>query len=142
MKQPKEIKLNTDFSKNLNVDDLGDDHALTSYETPLNQGALEMDDQKKMEVIADHFKSIMETLGLDLDDDSLRGTPYRVAKMYVKEMFQGLNPANKPHMAVFDNKYKYRVETSAPEPPLVGRPSASGTEKQIGRNWRKWKAET
>ena len=62
---------------------------------------------KKKEIIAEHFRSIMETLGLDLDDDSLMGTPYRVAKMYVEEIFHGLNPENKPKIALFENKYQY-----------------------------------
>jgi len=49
----------------------------------------------------------MEELGLDLTDDSLSGTPYRVAKMYVTELFSGLDPKNKPKISVFDNKYEY-----------------------------------
>ena len=61
-----------------------------------------------MEHIAFHFSEFMQTLGLDLSDDSLRGTPMRVAKMYVKEIFSGLDPKNKPKIALFDNKYQYR----------------------------------
>jgi GTP cyclohydrolase I len=49
----------------------------------------------------------MDVLGLDLTDDSLQGTPDRVAKMYVEEIFSGLDPKNKPKIALFDNKYQY-----------------------------------
>jgi GTP cyclohydrolase I len=66
-----------------------------------------MDDNGKIELIQKHFKEIMYILGLDLNDDSLSGTPHRVAKMYVKEIFRGLNPANKPVIKLFDNKYQY-----------------------------------
>lgn len=66
-----------------------------------------MNDDEKIKVIASHFKSIMQTLGLDLDDDSLKDTPDRVAKMYVKEIFSGLNPENKPEVTLFENKYQY-----------------------------------
>ncbi|MGY3051955.1 GTP cyclohydrolase I [Pedobacter sp. UYEF25] len=78
-----------------------------SFDTPLRPDAFEMDDETKMELIAKHFKSIMQILGLDLDDDSLKDTPKRVAKMYVKEIFSGLNPANKPEPTLFNNPYKY-----------------------------------
>ncbi len=107
MKQ-KETSLNTQLEEELNFDDLGDDHVASSYETPLRADAFEMDDELKMELIAKHFKEIMQILGLDLEDDSLRGTPMRVAKMYVKEVFSGLNPANKPKVRLFENKYNYR----------------------------------
>jgi GTP cyclohydrolase I len=76
-------------------------------ETPLRKDAFEKSDEEKIERIAEHFEAIMDTLGLDLDDDSLKGTPHRVAKMYVEEIFSGLKPANKPNIKVFDNKYKY-----------------------------------
>jgi GTP cyclohydrolase I len=76
-------------------------------ETPLRKDAFERSDAEKIERIAEHFESIMETLGLDLNDDSLKGTPHRVAKMYVEEIFRGLKPDNKPDIKVFDNKYKY-----------------------------------
>ncbi|GAA5031094.1 GTP cyclohydrolase 1 [Marivirga lumbricoides] len=88
-------------------DDMGDDHAGSSAETPLRADAFEMDDELKMELIAKHFKEIMHILGMDLTDDSLKGTPARVAKMYVKEVFSGLNPTNKPKPKLFENKYKY-----------------------------------
>ena len=63
--------------------------------------------KRKIEKIQGYFKGIMETLGLDLEDDSLKGTPYRVAKMYVKELFSGLDPKNKPSISTFDNKHNY-----------------------------------
>lgn len=91
----------------MHIDDMGDDHISTSVETPMRADAFEKTDEQKIGEIEEHFRAIMETLGLDLTDDSLKGTPRRVAKMYVKEIFQGLNPANKPAIALFDNKYKY-----------------------------------
>jgi GTP cyclohydrolase IA len=91
----------------MHIDDMGDDHISTSVETPMRADAFEKTDEQKIAEIEGHFRAIMETLGLDLTDDSLKGTPRRVAKMYVKEIFQGLNPANKPAIALFDNKYKY-----------------------------------
>ena len=75
--------------------------------TPLRPDAFEMDDDTKIENITHHFRSIMETMGLDLTDDSLKDTPKRVAKMYIKEIFSGLNPANKPEVTLFENKYSY-----------------------------------
>jgi len=89
------------------TEEIGDEHISTSVETPIRPDAFEVSDELKMEMIAKHFKDIMLILGLDLEDDSLRGTPKRVAKMYVKEIFSGLNPANKPKVALFDNTYKY-----------------------------------
>lgn len=86
---------------------IGDDHVATSLETPLRDDAFAVDDDLKIELIQNHFREIMNILGLDLDDDSLSGTPYRVAKMYVKEIFGGLNPANKPDTKLFENKYQY-----------------------------------
>jgi len=85
----------------------GENHLPGSADTPLREDAFAMDDDLKMELIARHFREIMHILGLDLTDDSLRGTPDRVAKMYVKEIFSGLNPANKPKIALFENKYDY-----------------------------------
>jgi GTP cyclohydrolase I len=91
----------------LAIDEIGDEHLSTSFDTPLREDAFAIDDELKMELIEKHFREIMNILGLDLTDDSLRGTPRRVAKMYVQEIFSGLNPANKPKAALFDNKYKY-----------------------------------
>lgn len=104
--KPKEILLNTQRDKDL-VDDLGDDHVASSYDTPLRPDAFKMSDDEKIKKIEGHFKEIMTIMGLDLNDDSLNGTPRRVAKMFVKEVFSGLNPANKPHARLFENKYKY-----------------------------------
>ena len=91
----------------LNHDEIGDDHMLTSMNTPMKSTAFDISDEEKKKRIAFHFTEIMETLGLDLNDDSLQGTPKRVAKMYVEEIFSGLDPKNKPKIALFDNKYKY-----------------------------------
>jgi GTP cyclohydrolase I len=87
---------------------MGDSHVGTSVDTPLRPDAFLLSDNEKIEIIAEHFEQIMHTLGLDLNDDSLSGTPYRVAKMYVKEIFSGLNPQNEPKISVFDNTYGYK----------------------------------
>lgn len=79
---------------------------MTSIDTPLREDAFKLDDDLKIELIEEKFRDIMNILGLDLNDDSLSGTPHRVAKMYVKEIFSGLNPENKPKIALFENKYK------------------------------------
>lgn len=93
----------------ISIDDeeMGDNHVSTSSHTPLKKDAFELSDDVKINLIANHFHEIMNILGLDLKDDSLKGTPKRVAKMYVKEIFNGLNPANAPKIALFDNKYHY-----------------------------------
>jgi GTP cyclohydrolase I len=94
-------------TKHKQADTLGDNHIGTSVETPLRSDAFDKTDDQKIEAISFHYQKIMEELGLDLTDDSLSGTPYRVAKMYVKELFSGLDPKNKPKISVFDNKYEY-----------------------------------
>lgn len=112
MKQ-KEIMLNSLLENNkirlseLSADEIGDEHISTGIDTPMKAGAFDMSDEEKIKQITHHFTQIMETLGLDLNDDSLKGTPQRVAKMYVKEIFSGLHPANKPKIALFENKYQY-----------------------------------
>lgn len=88
-------------------EEIGDDHIYTGLETPMRPDAFEISDQEKKEKIADLFGQIMDVMGLDRTDDSLKGTPNRVAKMYIEEIFSGLNPANKPKVALFDNKYQY-----------------------------------
>jgi GTP cyclohydrolase I len=88
-------------------DHIGDNHISTSVETPLVPNAFDKSDDEKIANIQGYFSKIMEELGLDLTDDSLSGTPYRFAKMYVKELFYGLNPANKPKASTFENKYGY-----------------------------------
>lgn len=85
----------------------GDNHIATSVDTPMRDDAFDISDEEKMAIIEDKFRDIMETMGLDLTDDSLRGTPHRVAKMFIKEIFYGLNPENKPKISVFENKFKY-----------------------------------
>lgn len=103
--KPKEISLNI---RPLNTDsDSDDDHAGGSAETPLRPDAFDMPDDEKVRKIEGHFREIMTILGLDLQDDSLSGTPHRVAKMYVKEVFSGLNPKNRPTAKLFENKYNY-----------------------------------
>ena len=89
------------------IDIMGDAHAGSAELTPLRPDAFDLSDEEKIERIQAHFSEIMKTLGLDLTDDSLKGTPKRVAKMYVKEVFNGLNPANKPEARTFNNNYDY-----------------------------------
>jgi GTP cyclohydrolase I len=91
----------------LSHDEIGDEHIMSGTETPMVANAFALSDDDKKKEIEFHFAKIMETLGLDLSDDSLKGTPKRVAKMYVEEIFSGLNPKNKPKVALFENKYKY-----------------------------------
>lgn len=91
----------------LEMELLGDNHISTSTETPLRKDAFDKTDAQKIKAIEYYFAQILEELGLDLTDDSLSGTPYRVAKMYVKELFYGLDPKNKPKISLFDNKYGY-----------------------------------
>ncbi|MEM8509831.1 MAG: GTP cyclohydrolase I FolE [Bacteroidota bacterium] len=90
------------------IESLGDQHIATSLETPMTSDAFSLSDSEKIDRIQHHFHKIMETLGLDLTDDSLSGTPYRFAKMYVKELFYGLNPQNRPKISTFENKYGYQ----------------------------------
>jgi len=97
-----DVQLN-DFS----TSEIGDDHLFTGLETPMKPDAFKWSDDEKKQRIAVLFEEIMDVLGLDLKDDSLKGTPKRVAKMYIDEIFSGLNPANKPKVALFDNKYQY-----------------------------------
>ena len=112
MKQ-KETLLTTPLSEqkieltHLIIEEMGDEHKASSVDTPLRSDAFDKTDDEKIAAIEPHFKAIMEVLGMDLNDDSLRGTPLRVAKMYVKELFQGLNPANMPNMTLFENKFQY-----------------------------------
>ena len=90
------------------IDTFGEDHIGSSTNTPLRIDAFEISDEEKIAIIEKDMKSILHTLGLDLTDDSLKGTPKRVAKAFVNEIFGGLNPANKPVASTFDNKYKYK----------------------------------
>ena len=90
------------------IENIGDNHLSTNVQTPLRPDAFEKSDEEKIQNIQQYFSKIMEELGLDLNDDSLSGTPYRFAKMYVKELFYGLNPDKKPKLSVFENKFGYK----------------------------------
>ena len=97
-----------DLEKQLKaIEAIGDDHIGTSLETPLREDAFELSDIEKIAKIKEDVRNIMNTLGLDLTDDSFKGTPTRVAKMFVQEIFGGLHPDRKPKASTFENKYKY-----------------------------------
>jgi GTP cyclohydrolase I len=89
------------------VDEIGDNHISTSAKTPLRSDAFDLSDSEKIKLIEKNVAEILHTLGMDLTDDSLKGTPLRVAKMYVKEIFNGLHPQTRPKLSTFDNNYKY-----------------------------------
>lgn len=91
----------------MNLEDNEEQISNAVLATPLRTDAFKIDDDLKIELIEKNFKEIMHVLGLDLSDDSLKDTPRRVAKMYVKEFFSGLNPENKPSVTLFENKYKF-----------------------------------
>lgn len=96
------------FNNNIEeFESIGNNHIGTSKETPMRNDAFKLSKEEKIDIIKDDIRHILETLGLDLDDDSLKGTPLRVAKMFVKEIFSGLNPDKKPNASTFENKYKY-----------------------------------
>jgi GTP cyclohydrolase IA len=88
-------------------DAIGDDHIATSATNPIRKDAFDLTDDQKIEAIKSDVQNILQTLGMDLSDDSLKGTPNRVAKMFVKELFGGLNPNKKPNGSTFENNYKY-----------------------------------
>lgn len=98
------MKIDNDFN---DIDALGDNHIGSSSDTPMRDDAFELSKEEKIDIIRDDVRHIMETLGLDLTDDSLHGTPNRVAKMFVNEIFGGLDPNKKPSASTFENKYKY-----------------------------------
>ncbi len=89
------------------LDEIGDNHIATNAKNPLRSDAFDIPDDQKIELIKKDVENILLTLGMDLTDDSLKGTPNRVAKMFVKEIFGGLNPAKKPSASTFINNYKY-----------------------------------
>ena len=93
---------NTDFT-----DENDNEHQFTNAVNPIRKDAVDLSDEQKIELIKKDVESILVTLGMDLTDDSIKGTPNRVAKMFVKEIFGGLNPAKKPKSSTFDNNYKY-----------------------------------
>ena len=107
MNTEKPLEDTTDKMSNFSDEEIGDGHLHTGLKTPMRLDAFKFSDEEKKEKIATLFKGIMEVMGLDLTDDSLKGTPKRVAKMYIEEIYAGLNPANKPKVALFDNKYQY-----------------------------------
>lgn len=88
-------------------EEIGDNHITISKETPLRPDAFDLDDTTKIKIIEESMHKVLHTLGLDLTNETLEGTPYRIAKMYVKEMFAGLNPKNKPKMTSFSNEFQY-----------------------------------
>jgi len=99
-----------ELEKKLNgfsFEEIGDDHLYTGLKTPMKLDAFKLSDEEKKEKISHLFSEIMDVIGLDLTDDSLKGTPKRVAKMYIDEIFSWPNPANKPKVALFENKYQY-----------------------------------
>lgn len=95
------------INKEANADEIDDNHSMTNTENPIRNDAFELTDDKKIELIKKDVENILQTLGMDLTDDSLKGTPNRVAKMFVKELFGGLHPDKKPKASTFENKYKY-----------------------------------
>ena len=99
------MKLEKLLSKN--IDEIGDQHLSTSRETPMRPDAFKLSNTKKIWLIEEKMREILYVLGMDLTDDSLSGTPRRVAKMFVNEIFSGLNPKNRPEMSTFENKYNY-----------------------------------
>ncbi|HQF48915.1 MAG TPA: GTP cyclohydrolase I FolE [Flavobacterium alvei] len=88
-------------------DEIGDNHISSSAKNPVREDAFDISDDEKIERIKKDVQNILSTLGMDLTDDSLKGTPNRVAKMFVKEIFGGLNPSKKPSASTFENSYKY-----------------------------------
>ena len=89
------------------LEDIDNDHLTNSAKTPIREDAFELSDEKKILSIQKDFSSILHTLGMDLNDDSLKGTPLRVAKMFVKEIFGGLDPKRRPKLSTFENNYNY-----------------------------------
>ena len=102
----KNITMNSIIEKEI-FEIMGDNHQMTSAQTPLRPDAFVKTEEEKMKAIENHFYHIMEEMGLDMTDDSLKGTPHRVAKMFIKEIFSGLDPNNKPKISVFENSYHY-----------------------------------
>ena len=88
-------------------DEIGNNHVATSTENPVRKDAFDLTDEEKIEAIKIDVQKILHTIGMDLTDESMKGTPNRVAKMFVQELFSGLNPANKPSASTFENNYRY-----------------------------------
>jgi GTP cyclohydrolase I len=89
------------------LDERGDQDLGGSRETPLRDDAFQISNTEKTLLIEEKIQEVLHILGMDLTDDSLKGTPRRVAKMFVNEIFAGLHPDNKPQSSTFQNKYKY-----------------------------------
>ena len=89
------------------IEEIGENHVATSAENPIRSDAFDISDEEKIVKIEKSVKDILHTLGMDLTDDSIQGTPKRVAKAFINEMFMGLNPKNKPKASTFDNNYNY-----------------------------------
>lgn len=106
--KPNETLLNIAENNRALLEALDYEHNWNGLSTPMSQNAHELSATEKIEKIKGHFKEIMETLGMDLTDESLQDTPKRVAKMFVNEVFKGLNPDNKPEIKLFENKFKYK----------------------------------
>lgn len=98
---------NTGNLEDAGLEEISDDHFSDAVDTPLRKDAFSLNDKTKIELIEKHFREIMLILGLDISDDSLKHTPERVAKMYIRELFSGLSPENKPNITLFKNTYKY-----------------------------------
>lgn len=98
--------MNKDKNQEL-IEDMGDNHVASSTDNPIKKDAFALPNSEKINQIESHVESILDILGMDLTDDSLRGTPKRVAKMFVNEIFSGLHPDQKPKASTFENKYKY-----------------------------------
>jgi GTP cyclohydrolase I len=88
-------------------DEIGDNHIASNATNPIRKDAFDLSDDQKIDAIKKDVENILKTLGMDLTDDSIKGTPNRVAKMFVKEIFGGLNPEKKPKTSTFENNYKY-----------------------------------
>ncbi|AZJ32210.1 GTP cyclohydrolase I [Tenacibaculum mesophilum] len=101
------FEVNNNKMNDDSIDEIGENHIGTSAKTPLRADAFDISDKEKIEKIQESVREILETLGMDLTDDSMQGTPKRVAKAFVNELFMGLNPENKPEPSTFDNTYKY-----------------------------------
>ena len=100
-------KINGKLPQTMSAHEVGDDHLYTGLQTPMKADAFKLSPSEKKARIAILFEEIMDVMGLDLNDDSLKGTPERVAKMYIDEIYSGLDPKNKPKVALFENKYHY-----------------------------------
>lgn len=107
LKTANSVPTNGNIPSEFSIDERGDEHMFNGLDTPMKLNALEMSDVEKKEKISGLFEQIMDVMGLDLTDDSLKDTPKRVAKMYIDEIFSGLNPENKPKISLFENKYQY-----------------------------------